>query len=77
LWGRPASEAAVEGIRPGEILSSTNEMHVGCGEGTSLRVDFVQLEGRKRVSAREFANGARIIPTDRFVSSLSEEKLLP
>jgi methionyl-tRNA formyltransferase len=77
LWGRPASDMAVEGIRPGEILSSTNEMHVGCGEGTSLRVEFVQLEGRKRVSAREFANGARIIPTDRFVSSLSEEKLLP
>ena len=67
LWGRPASDTAVEGIRPGEILSSTTEMRVGCGEGTSLRVEFVQLEGRKRVSAREFANGARMFPTDRFV----------
>jgi methionyl-tRNA formyltransferase len=39
-----------------------------CGEETALRLDFVQLEGRKRITAREFANGARLAPGERFGS---------
>jgi hypothetical protein len=31
-----------------------------------LRLEFVQLEGRKRISAREFANGARFAPAEHF-----------
>ncbi len=61
------SGAAGNRIEPGAIISSTKEMYVVCGEGTCLRLDSVQLEGRKRVSAREFANGARLTPADRFV----------
>ena len=37
-----------------------------CGGETVLRVDYVQLEGRKRVTGLEFANGARIDPGERF-----------
>jgi methionyl-tRNA formyltransferase len=37
-----------------------------CGERTYLRLEFVQLEGRKRISAREFANGARLEPGEHF-----------
>jgi len=67
LAGRPESAgAAGNGILPGAIVSSTKEMYVVCGEGTCLRVDSVQLEGRKRVSAHEFINGARLTATDRF-----------
>ncbi len=52
---------------PGEIISAAGEIHVVCGEGTHLRLESVQLEGRKKISAREFANGAHLGPADRFV----------
>jgi methionyl-tRNA formyltransferase len=37
-----------------------------CGEATRLRVESVQIEGRKKLTAREFANGARMTSDDRF-----------
>jgi methionyl-tRNA formyltransferase len=68
LWGRPERSAAAEGhIAPGEIVHSIKEVYVVCGEGTCLRLEAVQLEGRKRVFAREFANGARLALDDHFV----------
>jgi methionyl-tRNA formyltransferase len=68
LWGRPERGAAADGrVVPGEIIPSTKDVYVVCGEGTCLRLESVQLEGRKRISAREFANGARFAPAERFV----------
>ena len=68
LWGRPGEGAAIEEqSAPGEIVSSAKEVYVVCGEGTRLRLESAQLEGRKRISAREFANGARLTSADRFV----------
>ena len=68
LWGRPERGAAAKGsVLPGEIVPSTKEIHAVCGEGTLLRLESVQVEGRKRISAQEFANGARFAPAERFV----------
>jgi methionyl-tRNA formyltransferase len=66
LWGRPESAAAAGHTTPGEIIAPASELYVVCGEGTCLRLESVQMEGRKRISAREFANGARLAPSDRF-----------
>ena len=68
LWGRP-KESGLAGthITSGEIVPSAKEIDVVCSEGTHLRLESVQMEGRKKISAREFANGARILPGDRFV----------
>jgi methionyl-tRNA formyltransferase len=68
LWGRPDS-AAVAGssIASGEIISSPTDVYAVCGGGTCLRLESAQIEGRKKISAREFANGARLNPGDRFV----------
>jgi methionyl-tRNA formyltransferase len=76
IWGRPVSKAnALAGFAdsaagathpPGEILASGGNVSVGCGLGTALQLEFVQLEGRKRTTALEFANGARLKPGDRF-----------
>ena len=67
LWGRPAeSPARVGAYEPGLIVEARGEMHVACGEGTWLRVEYIQPEGRKRMSAGEFANGARISSGERF-----------
>jgi methionyl-tRNA formyltransferase len=66
--GRPNEDGGLgEAVMPGEIIMAEKEMIVACGELTCLRVESVQLEGRKRISAHEFANGARLISQDRFV----------
>ena len=68
LWGRPGNNPVVEAHgTPGEIIASTKGIYVVCREGTSLRLESVQVEGRKRVSAAEFANGARLTPGKRFI----------
>ncbi|HEY4948871.1 MAG TPA: methionyl-tRNA formyltransferase [Candidatus Acidoferrales bacterium] len=53
---------------PGTITTNGGEVDVACGEETALRLEFVQLEGRKRITSREFANGARLAPGERFGS---------
>lgn len=80
IWGRPAdspsstaslpSKASLSPASevPGTLLPSSDAVSVVCGERTLLQLDAVQLEGRKRVTAREFANGARLKPNDRFGS---------
>ncbi len=67
LGGRPEKIEASKGSAPGEIIFSAKDAFVICGAGTYLRLQFVQLEGRKRITAREFANGARLEPGDRFL----------
>jgi methionyl-tRNA formyltransferase len=67
LWGRPeTSGAAGAHITSGEIVPSSKEIYIVCGEGSYLRLESVQVEGRKKISAREFANGARLAPGERF-----------
>jgi methionyl-tRNA formyltransferase len=67
LWGRPETGGGTgTHITPGEIVPSAKEIYVVCGEGTCLRLESIQIEGRKKISAREFANGARLMPGERF-----------
>jgi methionyl-tRNA formyltransferase len=67
---RPAPPTATQTGQgsPGTIRTNGGEVDVSCGEATTLRLEFVQLEGRKRIAAREFANGARLLPGERFGS---------
>lgn len=53
---------------PGTIRALSSMILVRCGERESLRLEFVQIEGRKRVSAQEFVNGSRLTPGERFES---------
>jgi methionyl-tRNA formyltransferase len=66
ILGRPAASGFAG--EPGAIRVSAGELIVACGDGSVLQVEFVQMEGRKRVGAREFANGARIVEGERFGS---------
>jgi methionyl-tRNA formyltransferase len=69
IWGRPADSAmAAQSEIPGGLLTSSDAVYVVCGEGSCLQIESVQIEGRKRVKAREFANGARLAPGERFGS---------
>jgi len=51
---------------PGTISLESGELSLACGGATVLRLLTVKLEGRKQVSASEFANGARLKPGERF-----------
>jgi methionyl-tRNA formyltransferase len=67
LWGRPAAPSA-EWVKfaTGEIIHAGTDLYVICGEGTCLRLEALQIEGRKKISARQFANGARLAADDGF-----------
>ncbi len=54
------------GVAPGTLSGEKNELFVMCGDATVLRVVAVKVEGRKQVSASEFANGARLKAGERF-----------
>jgi methionyl-tRNA formyltransferase len=75
LWGEPVSKELIPasgGIRnvpPGTLLPEKETLHVVCGGTTVLRVLAVKLEGRKQVSASEFANGARLKTGELFRST--------
>lgn len=65
LWlGSPALRSPLP--PPGTIRVVGSRTLVRCGDTGALRLEFVQLEGRKRVTAQEFLNGARIAPGERF-----------
>ena len=69
VWGRPAAAPAGtsgEMAVPGTLLPAGSDLYVACGEETCLRLDAVQLEGRKRIPAREFLHGARLKPGEHF-----------
>lgn len=69
IWGKPApaSEDEAPKVRPhGTLSTEAGELLVACGETTNLRLDYVQLEGRKRISAREFISGARLAQVEQF-----------
>lgn len=66
IWGKPLKPVAVGGM-PGIILPTQEDgLLVICGGETVLRVEHIQLEGRNRVTDREFMNGAKIAPGEKF-----------
>jgi methionyl-tRNA formyltransferase len=66
IWGKPAPRQSVLISTPGTIRTNGGDVDVTCAEETALRLEFVQLEGRNKISAREFANGARLQSNERF-----------
>jgi methionyl-tRNA formyltransferase len=78
IWGRPLMDLAVENLlnsastddlwMSGAINVLGREFFVNCGEGTRLQLEAVRMEGRNRVTAREFAFGVRLSSGERFGS---------
>jgi methionyl-tRNA formyltransferase len=66
ITGEPVSKDQEPGLSAGEIRIAGTKMVVGCGGKTLLGVSRVKLEGRKDVSALEFANGAHLQPGEHF-----------
>jgi methionyl-tRNA formyltransferase len=66
LQGQPVSKDHASNLSPGEIRFERSELLVGCGGETLLEVSRVKVEGRKEISALEFANGARLQSGEHF-----------
>ncbi len=64
LWGRP--EETREAAQPGTLVVHGADTFVACAKNTRLRMEFVQAEGKKRIAARDWANGARLQPGEKF-----------
>lgn len=61
-----ASPAAsgIAPLAPGQMHVQGDHLYVGCGETTVLEVIELQVEGKKRMSARDFINGYRPKPDE-------------
>jgi len=59
LWGKPVTRE-ITSEAPGSLVVERGKVFVTCGAATVLEILHVKLEGRKQVSAGEFANGARV-----------------
>src|SRR5216683_2286905 len=75
VWGEAVSKegsvslpSSPKAAGPGTLLFEKTQLFVCCGDATVLRVRAVKLEGRKQVSAPEFANGARLKSGERLAT---------
>lgn len=68
IWGRPgeATGAGPPEQDGGTLILNDGAIEVVCGQNTRLRLEAVQIEGRKRINAREFAHGARLRSSEHF-----------
>jgi methionyl-tRNA formyltransferase len=71
IWGRVSQSKIPSGDNalPGAIILRLDEICVACGINTFLTLEAVQMEGRNRVTARDFLNGAKLMPGESFDSS--------
>jgi methionyl-tRNA formyltransferase len=67
IWAAaPAPSAAAAGADPGTLNVQGSRLLVACGQGTALDVRELQVEGRKRLAARDFLNGVRLSAGEKF-----------
>jgi methionyl-tRNA formyltransferase len=69
IWAaRPWQSDVTADLKPGELKAEGANLIVGCGGHTLLEILELQLEGRRRVSARDFMNGFRLQPGEMLQS---------
>ena len=64
--GEPPHSKIKADAAPGTLLATSEDLRVVCGQGSVLELASVKLEGRKQVSAVEFARGARLQEGERL-----------
>ena len=71
LLGRPSSnEPRESSLFPlGTLCLQDGKLYVACAAATEMELTHVKLEGRKQISALEFANGAHLRNGERFGES--------
>jgi len=65
-----ASQSDHANVAPGTITGiDKSGIIIACAEQTALRVEELQIEGKRRMSAPDFANGTRIHTGDRITDA--------
>lgn len=61
IW-RSKTENLIDIIKfvPGEVLETHGRLVIGCGNGTALFVEELQLQGKRRLTTRDFLNGVKL-----------------
>ncbi len=59
--------------KPGTAFVGEKQLFIICGGGTALRINEIQLEGKRRGSALDFVNGTRLVTGDIFSSPHASE----
>jgi methionyl-tRNA formyltransferase len=72
ISAKPSTNVAHLGT--GELAMTEMAMLVGCSDNTSLEVSELQLEGKKRMSALDFANGYKPRDGERLGTVSAAEK---
>lgn len=60
------ARAATENVPQGKLLVSGDRLLAGCGRNTSLELLELQLEGKKRTTARDFIHGYKPKPGEKL-----------
>ncbi len=55
-------------LAAGEIAIAAERLLAGCGAGSAIAVDELQMEGKRRMNAREFINGYQPRPGEKLGS---------
>jgi methionyl-tRNA formyltransferase len=63
-----APAAGAPALASGEIATASERLLAGCGAGSAIAIDELQMEGKRRMNAREFLNGYRPRPGERLES---------
>jgi len=58
--------ADVAAGKPGQILAAGKSLQVICGDESTVELLEVQLEGKKRIAGKDFANGQRLQENEVF-----------
>jgi methionyl-tRNA formyltransferase len=67
IWQAAVVETVLPEARPGEVIAARgDDLLVQCGDESALRLIEVQPENRRRMSVRDFLNGAQLKVGDRF-----------
>ena len=59
---------AGQSLHPAQLHHEAERLFVGCGGNTAIELLQIQLEGKKRMPARDFVNGYRVKPADKLGS---------
>jgi methionyl-tRNA formyltransferase len=61
IWSAISSQQSAVGSKYGEVLAAKgDELVVSCGKQTLLQVSELQIEGKRRMTTRDFLNGVKI-----------------
>ena len=62
LWKASVAVESAAGEERGALVARDGRLLVACGNGTTLQIEEVQLEGRRRISGPDFLRGIHLQP---------------